>query len=155
MLDPQAKLADNGITHHYKRTSMGCGFVRFVSGRIYYLPRRFVLRDMSTTKMPILQYGPLIVSGKVRRISRAFSDEASFKAALRILCRKVSEEEEGIQLRTLNRRYDFLVEDPSELMEGFDTGEELVSWLTARYRIKLFFETSIVEELKKLTFGVR
>ena len=39
MLAVRDKLVNAGVTHYYKRRTLGSGFIRFGSGKIYYLPR--------------------------------------------------------------------------------------------------------------------
>ena len=150
MFEPRDKLvAASGVDLYYQRPTVGSGFVRFKSGKFYYLPRRIIIQPRTRTGVTTLQYGPLRVGDSIERASRLFMDEASFRASLRAVYKKAYGDSK-VHLRAPTKDREFCLDNYSELLDGFSSGKDMLEWFSEYGSLEDFFPDEVLKELKLL-----
>lgn len=149
MFNVKDRLKTTGITHYYKRRSLGSGFVRFASGKIYYLPK--FLAPITPNEVITLAYIVRRDGVTIRSISRVFTDEESFKASLTTLCKiLLTEPKHTFRFRGSRHDADFKIKEVEQLLTGFSSGKEMLSWVKRQTDLDEVFEEDVIDGILKL-----
>ena len=140
----QDKLASRGIEYFFKKkgSSGGAGVVKFLNGRIYFLPRRIVVRNWKNSSSMSCCYQEVVGVGNLQvSFNRSFMTEVSFRSMFELSVRHAIERDGALYMRVSNQENDFelSLRDVDDILNGFDTSEEMLAWIRERVDPSLLF----------------
>ena len=140
----QEKLASRGIEYFFKKkgSSGVAGVIKFVDGRIYFLPRRIVVRAWKNSTSTSCCYQQVMGGGKLHvSFNRSFISEVSFRSMLELAVRHAIERDGSLQMRVNTQEDDFelSLRDVNDILDGFDSSEEMLDWIRERVDPSLLF----------------
>ena len=140
----QEKLASRGIEYFFKKkgSSGGAGVIKFINGRIYFLPRRIVVRAWKNSPSMSCCYQQVICAGKLQvTFNSSFMSELSFRSTFELVVRHAIERDGSLYMRASAQENDFelSLRDVNDILDGFASGEEMLSWISERVDPGLLF----------------
>lgn len=140
----QDKLASRGIEYFFKKkgSSGGAGAIKFINSRIYFLPRRIVVRAWKNSSSISCCYQQFISASKLQvTFNRSFVSEVSFRSMLELAVRHAIERNGSLQMRVNTQENDFelSLRDVDDILNGFASGEEMLTWIGERVDPSLLF----------------
>lgn len=140
----QEKLASRGIEYFFKKkgSSGGAGVIKFINGRIYFLPRRIVVRAWKNSTSMSCCYQQVISVDKLQvTFNRSFMSELSFRDMFELAVRHAIERDGYLQMRATTQENDFelSLRDVDDILNGFASGDEMLAWIRERVDPSLLF----------------